>query len=171
MNIKTIEGARASDIAVAIRKKLRNSRFTALVEVCGSRRPWVKITEVRLKKKKSYCGNHPGACQLVFGKKDKILPYLEGADWVDFNDRINDVLDRLGVSAYVDTAVCVIRKGTLRRTEYLQRERGSGLGNDDWARDAPADRWEEHLGKKAPRSEFPMGTPGIYPAIKYNCVG
>jgi hypothetical protein len=81
--------------------------------------------------------------------------YLEGTDWVVFNDRINDVLDRLNVNAYAASAFCVIRRGRLRRLDYFQGRRGN-----EWAR--VGRYYENYCGQVAPPSDYEDGTPGLY---------
>lgn len=138
-----------------------NSRFRVReIERQGDK--VLKIREVRLKESKPYCGSHPNACDIEGGRKG---PWLEGADWVEFNDRLNDVLDRYDVNAYVRSSICILRKGTRRRVYY-----GSYLGNAfrneyQWNKDEPDECYEDWCGKIAPASEFPFGTPGTYERV------
>lgn len=135
----------------------------------------IKIVQVRLKDSKAYCGNHPGSCEI--GGAHRKGAYLEGADWVEFNDLINDVLDSLSVSADAATSVCVIRYGDYRRTHY-------GMERDFWGGDGAIAQWEMedplHVGnfmghdpKDIPCSTYPEGTPGMYKRndSNYYCVG
>lgn len=59
------------------------------------------IQYVRLKKAKEYCGQHPGVCIVDprFPHKKANYKYLEWDDWVAFHGLVNDVLDRLEVTA------------------------------------------------------------------------
>jgi hypothetical protein len=84
---------------------------------------------------------------------------LEGADWVAFNDMLNDMLDALSVSADVGSSLCIIRKGGARRVEYRGHLLGNGI-DSEWDKDS--DFYESHLGEtNVPRSEYPTDTPGI----------
>ncbi len=149
-------GVSTEKIGAELEKILTKSRFTALVEISGDK---VKIRNVRLKQNKDYCGNHPFACPVrPWGnEKHKKLNYLEGADWVAFNDMINDVLDNLGVSADVASSLVVIRKGEKRCVNYG----GHALNkfNNEWNKEG--EKYENWIGKKAGRSKYPIGTPGI----------
>lgn len=167
MKISKIKNASASDVALAIRADLYDSRFIAYVS--EDLRGNVKLSQIRLKSSKEYCGNHPSACE-VGNPKHRKARYLEGADWVEFDDMLNDLLDQMGVSANVASSMCILRKGTFRRTEYSNGPR-QGNGNYTWAKDDPAS-YEDWCGKEgAPRSAFPEGTPGIYEAIGYSVEG
>lgn len=131
------------------------SRFTARIE---SNHNKITIHNVRLKQSKHYCGNHPFACPVrPFEKPHKKLIYLEGADWVAFNDMINDVLDRLFISADVRSSLVIIRKDKRRCVYYW----GHLLNafNNEWNKEG--EFYEDWMGRKAPRSRFPKGTPGI----------
>lgn len=123
--------------------------------VCKNR--VLTLRNIRLVERKPYCGNHPAACDVHGGPRMRLL---EGADWVDWNDRLNDTLDALGVEARVESAVCTIRKGRLRRTSYSV---GQIIGGTpQWAKDEPAAYWHDCIGVPAPASWYPPGTPGLY---------
>jgi len=133
------------------------TRFTARVDVITSKS--IKIRNIRLKESRKYCGNHPNACELNAGPS-RSAKYLEGADWVYFNDMINDLCDALYVDATISTAVCKVRKGKLRRIYYGSHMHGF---NWQWNMDEPDDCYAIFdEGEPAPNSEFPYGTPGIY---------
>jgi hypothetical protein len=83
---------------------------------------------------------------------------LEGADWVAFNDMLNDVLDALNVSANVASSLCIIRKGAMRRIEYDGHKLGNGI-DSEWNKDSA--HYADRRGQVSPRSEYPAGTPGI----------
>jgi len=157
---KSIEPEKLLD---AISDISRTSRFNFSVEFAG--KTVIKLRNIRLKEKKRYCGNHPNACDIEGGRMGT---YLEGLDWVDFNDTLNDVLDSLSVSAYVRSAVCIIRKGTRRRTVY-----GSFLVRHlwrpvyQWNKDEDDECYENWCGGSAPISEYPFGTPGEYTRISW----
>lgn len=59
----------------------------------------VELRGVRLLQAKPYCGNHAGPC--VLGRPLRSYRYLEGEDWIAFNEIVNDVLDKLKVAALV----------------------------------------------------------------------
>jgi hypothetical protein len=170
MKIKSIVGGDADDLANAIRAFINTSRFTANVLIEGARKKSINITEVRLRKKKPYCGNHPNSCELGGGGKDPKRVYLEGADWVEFNDRLNDIMDEKHISANARSAVCHIRRGTYRRV-YYGSYKPSPWGNYQWEMlgDIVHD-YEDHTGIVSEPSLFPEGTPGQYAEI-YACVG
>lgn len=128
----------------------------------------VKLLDVRLKTSKEYCGNHPESCEIGNPRHTKAR-YLEGADWVEFNDTLNDILDRLELWADVASSLCVVRRGFMRRVEYDSDPRfpkGNGR-NAQWAREGVHENW---CGKQAEPSWFPEGTPGQYREI-YDVVG
>ena len=121
----------------------------------------IKLREIRLLEKKYYCGNHPEACPVLPFKTrgHSERDYLEGTDWVDWNDRVNDALDALDCKANVATSVCIIRKGTERRVCYSSKPQGIYFHNweyDEW------NAYDDYCGKVAPPSEYPYGTPGSY---------
>jgi len=148
------------EIVSEIHCKLRESRFVA--DITHSNH-WVKINTVRLRHKKAYCGNHGGPCVRPHVKEHSRLPYLEGADWVEFNDMLNDICDNLSISATIASVVCVIRRGECRRVEY---DTVGGAGTE-WAKEGEL---QNCVGKAAPPSSFPEGTPGVY-GTNYFCVG
>ena len=97
-------------VKVALTRAIaRDGRFTANVlgPHCVARtrhmpEGWqLVIDRVRLAKAKPYCGNHPGPC--AAGTRKKRLTILEWDDWVAFHIIVNDVLDRLEVTADVWT--------------------------------------------------------------------
>jgi hypothetical protein len=138
------------------------SRFNVMFETTNHNT--IKVSNVRLASNKNYCGSHPGTCRLQ--RQHRRGPWLEGADWVEFNDRLNNVLDQLSVSANVASSVVVLRKGRERCIEYYgQPNKGP---NAEWAKHG---RYEDYCGMVAPVSKFPMGTPGIYESIGYNVEG
>lgn len=136
-----------------------NSRFTVnkIEDQSNSRNNWLKLREIRLRTKKDYCGNHPGACVGLLQRHRKGV-WLEGADWVEFNDLVNDVCDRFNIYAEISTTVCILRKGFERRVYYGMYSRGFFT---EWNRDEPGG-FEDYCGKIAPDSEYPYGTPGLY---------
>lgn len=142
----------------AIADRLGNSRFNARVTFSDK---LVEVHDVRLKTSKDYCGNHPFSCPVRPGghRPHHKLSYLEGLDWVEFNDTLNNVLDELEVSAHVASSRCVIRKGTTRRMEYDGHKLGNNI-DSDWDKDSNV--YEDYVGKPHPRAVYPEGTPGLY---------
>ena len=133
---------------------LARSRFTAtLVDERHGRWFVLNIYDVRLRQKKDYCGNHAGPC-LVREKRHFETRYLEGADWVAFNDMLNDVLDRLEAAADVASGHCTVRRGRRRRVHY-------GANGQIWDRYGYEGDYEDWCGRKAARSTYPDSTPGI----------
>lgn len=115
----------------------------------------VELREIRLKEPKPYCGNHAGPC--LIERPHRKARYLEGLDWVEFNDLVNSVLDRLHIPADVASSACTIRKGLKRRVVY------EGGPNGDWDKTGRSQDYEDWCGKDAPSSNYPMGTPGGEP--------
>ena len=69
-----------------------------------------------------------------------------------------DVLDKLQVSANVASSLVIIRKGVMRCVQYGSRVLSNGIENE-WVRDSEC--FENWIGRKALRSNYPPGTPGI----------
>jgi hypothetical protein len=118
---------------------------------------------IRLKESKPYCGNHPAGCEFTTDRTPARRNFLEGADWVAFNDLLNDCADSLSLSCNISSAFVDIRQGPCRRTYY----------DADWESMNPhtgiVQLWEkiglpEHYvdrrGQPATRSDYPEGTPG-----------
>lgn len=158
-----------SQVEYWIKNWFEQSRFTFTLDFKFYPKPTIKILNVRLKQNKAYCGNHPNACEFTFfERKHKKSAYLEGADWVEFNDTLNDCLDANSVKADVSSSVCVIRKDTRRRVDYDS----SYVGNFfQWNKYADDEYYQDYCKQQAPRSSFPDGTPGIYESLNYNEVG
>lgn len=158
MEIRQVQGASRAEVLSMITERInRQSRFTCEPEIIDDRGRYIKIRMIRLKQKKAYCGNHPNEC-LVAGSHRKGV-WLEGLDWVEFNDLINDLLDEMHVSANVKTAVCILRKGTMRRTHYGSHQQGMFW---QWNMDEHESHYEDWCDLKAPCSTCPEGTPGEY---------
>lgn len=159
----------ATSVAMQFSLRVRESRFTAEVDTRASD---VIILSVRLRERKLYCGNHPKACERTGGGKHRRLAFLEGADWVEFDDMINDLLDELNVDCNVNSRDCVLRSAGRRRVCYTASNQ---FANGTWIWDKKGE--EEHysdlrgLPPPYPPSEFPIGTPGIHTRAKYFCVG
>jgi hypothetical protein len=144
------------DIASAIRRALAVSRFVADVRTAKNK---ISVHGVRLLEKKHYCGNHPLPCPVrPFPKRHVKSDCLEGADWVAFNDMLNDVLDSLEVDADAGSSLVTIRKGEERCTYYDAQRLPNGIDNE-WRRNSG--QFENRIGQKSERSGYPEGTPGI----------
>jgi hypothetical protein len=155
-------------LALALEDMIEHSRFTADVETKDGSKV-INVRNVRLRERKPYCGNHPAACEAFAPRVHRRGNWLEGADWVEWNDRINDLLDAHECSAFVRTSVCIIRRGTLRRTSYEYTS--NGFGRNTWIKEDPQSM-EDCIGVRAPDSWFPQGTPGIYQRDNnYHCIG
>jgi hypothetical protein len=174
-------------IAWYLRQAVEASRFTARVSVAAfrswERQIWaVRIEVVRLRNRKLYCGQHPGPCVVnpFLGiKKHPNSARLEGADWVGWNDGINDVLDRLNLDAnawsanreaakpgrkgnLVGVSRYFIRKGRCRRILYDAEFHTNSVGNTfaHWTEGHDCD-YEDYCGQMAPRARYEDGTPGL----------
>lgn len=180
------------EIAGELQRAIDASRFSADVvthyEIPDHARDWpsyikrvaarnkrigagIKIETVRLRERKAYCGAHPASCEIT-GERHARHTYLEGADWVEFDDLVNNVLDRLDVSAHVFTAICEIRRGRMRRITYGCSYPNMFRRISQWDRVGDDTDYADYAGSsEAPRSDFPSGTPGRYEAIGYDVVG
>jgi hypothetical protein len=87
----------------------------------------IQLLGVRLKTPKFYYGNGPVAnsepskrkgWNRNAPRKPAKLSFLEGLDWIEFNDSLNDFCDHHKLRADISSARCVIRRGWLRRTKY-----------------------------------------------------
>lgn len=138
------------------------TRFTAIFSEKGKD---VCVGKVRLREAKPYCGSHPGACNTRLSiyfpvKRNRKAKYLEGLDWVAFDDWLNNVLDQLNISATVESAVCIIRKGTERRTGYFSVF--DKYGNQEFTKMGADYGYKDYCGKPAPISDCTPDTPGEY---------
>jgi hypothetical protein len=155
--IRKTSGAALAAIESALLHAFSISRFTGRVELHKSN---ITIHDVRLREKKHYCGNHPNACPVRPGvhTPHKRMNFLEGADWVGFNDMINDVLDSLAVSASAGSSLCKIRKGLMRRMRYVGHFIGA-TNFREWDKDDT--RYECYVRKGRPPTDYPQDTPGV----------
>lgn len=154
-----------------ITKKMHLSRFTAHLELgkLGKNTPGVKVSCVRLKRRKPYCGQHPGPCVATFRRHANHL-FLEGLDWVGFNALVNDTLDELNADcdffsynreSWV-SGKYHIRIGTRRRVGYPFSYRGNFAL---WDQGDTQTDFVDHRGKPHPEVPWHIkdaGTPG-YP--------
>ena len=146
--IRNLETSLASHFA--------SSRFTFNIDSkIGRKYITITLSKIRLKTSKSYCGNHPGPCVLG-GKKRKRI-FLEGLDWVEFNDTLNNWADTLNLEADISSSVCVIRIGKDRRISYD----GHNLNTPQAEWNKYGD-YKNYCGKVAPISSYPHSTPGEY---------
>lgn len=136
---------------------LNNSRFAFTTKV--PTHSSVVISRIRLKESKEYCGNHPAECEVNGIGKPRKANYLEGLDWVEFNDLLNDILDQFSVEANVASSVCIIRQGFKRRVNY---EMSRQFSQNQWTKKGDDDDYVNYCGVDAPASSYPYGTPGLY---------
>jgi len=172
MKITKIEKFHPATIAYELGKVIAESRFKAVIDHEDNS---VNIGKVRLKSSKEYCGNHAKACENI-GKIDRKSAFLEGADWVEFNDLVNHTLDSHQIAAFVASAKgagCIIRKGKKRRIRYdADTFIGEpGRGEWRWNYDAPDNHFRNCFKKLDQISKFPKGTPGIYTPTNYFTIG
>lgn len=161
-----LTSTRVAQVSDQLADTLSKSRFTARLELMPD---GFKVLCMRLRSRKPYCGSHPDACELGGIETSRRTCYLEGADWVEFNDLLNNFFDRRRLSARIASVACIVRKYELRRTHY-----GSyslGRGNRIWNYDEPAMHYSDNRGGKPMISDFPDGTPGIYQGINYHVLG
>lgn len=102
-------------------------------------------------RKPSVCPVRPGG-----NFPHRKLNFLEGSDWISFNDLINDLLDNLRVSADVRSSLVIIRKDERRCVKYDGHKLGNNL-DSEWNK---IGEYENRIGKQT-TTEFPEGTPGI----------
>lgn len=175
------EGINPYDVVDALNLHFADTRFKVNVELRqnNSRSAWIHLTGVRLKPehKKSWCGNHAESCSiqgirkgdgtfLPAGREMKSSALLEGLDWVDFNDQVNDVLDKLNANAEGRSTYAPVlwRNGKRRRIRYTSNKLENLYRVEyEWEEVGDWDDYEDWCGREgAPASEYPHGTPGIY---------
>lgn len=144
-------------IATALKRALQlGGRFIADI-TSDSRK--VTIRKVRLTYRKDYCGNHPLPCPVrAVPRRHPVNTLLEGADWVGFNDMINDVLDTLGVDCDAGSSHVKIRKNGARCVRYDAQPLRNGIDNE-WVKDSGA--FENHMHREHKHASYPEGTPGF----------
>lgn len=154
-------------IANLVHQRVEDSRFCfARMSAFGAdggihierigRRWFVAIRAIRLRRSKDYCGNHAGPCIFGAGKKHAHRRYLEGLDWVSWNDMINDLLDSVGHDGDVRSTSVIVRKGRRRRTVYC------GTPGLEFDMDTADVDYVDYTFKSAPPSYCEEGTPGVY---------
>ena len=102
--------------------------------------PIIVVKPVRLLKKKAYCGNHPGECEINpftrTAPKKMNATFLEWEDWIKFHSLVNRCLNKFHADADVwSTPIDVngkmwIRKGKSARKRYDWREVYNPYGQD-----------------------------------------
>lgn len=143
----------ASGLAIVLRRAIDNDgRFTCDITIGPQRRGRndIEIRMIRLTTAKPYCGNHPGPCR---GTKKAKRNYLEWADWIAFNDLINDVLDKWGITADVRALrnLC-IRNGPDRRIHYGWVRDKHGPGHHEIDPEGAYCDFQNWRGLQAPRA-------------------
>lgn len=140
-------------------------------------RPAIILRRIRLVRAKPYCGQHAGPCLRRSPRRERCSSYLEGADWVAFNDMLNDAFNRtrLRVSIWSkgpELGLFFTRLGDRSRIQYSASHSlliapelllwDTGYFEGDFS--------NKYFGRRRPmpRSVFPAGTPGIpeYDRIK-----
>lgn len=130
-SIKILDGKNADTIQTKLLSVVsKDARFVVKSCVSGQ---IILLNRVRLSFPKEYCGNHPGECVVTFFPQKKMKArYLEWDDWVIFHGLVNDVLDKLNVSADVWSkpqdakGKFWMRKGSARRLKYDYSEQFDG---------------------------------------------
>lgn len=124
------------------------------------------LGSIRLWRKKDYCGQHPGPClpSPLGERPHKRGSWLEGSDWVGFNDLLNDICDKLNLTVDIwshnreaHSGKYWIRQGARRRTGYLHEWT---WGVRHWAKEQDSD-FEDCRGQVSLVSNVSDGTPGI----------
>ncbi len=156
-----------------VEEKMKLSRFHARLEVgTHGKSPGLKLTVIRLKRKKSYCGAHPGPCPNDGNRRHTNSTFLEGQDWIGFNAMLNDVLDKNGVDCTVFSynrekmggGKYYVRRGKLRRVNYPYKWATFwGRTFAHWIEGKVYECFADYCGKEPPPvEELDDGTPG-YP--------
>lgn len=142
MNVTGIAGATQATTLQVLYQAISASRFTATItEAKGAN---LKIQNVRLKE-----------------ARDKKRPnHLEGVDWVEFNDTLNNALDRAGIHANIESITVIVRRGAYRRDNY---EKLVG----EWDKAGNISDYKNNVGGNNLVSTFPKGAKGAYVAIGY----
>jgi len=149
--------AHAELVRDLLRQRIAESRFVVdnICVIRHGRSPWrVNIETIRLRRSKGYCGNHAGPCRVTGGRHRKST-CLEGADWVAFNNMVNDVLDNIHHDGDAGSRFVKVRLGKQRRIDY------SSFGHGDWIPVGEPGDYADYCGKEPPEeTEYPSGTPG-----------
>ena len=184
MTIEHIGGYDPYVLASDLRQLANSSRFSFEVVLprSASYNQRIELKSIRLKTSKEYCGSHPGACELAF-RQHKNRKYLEGADWVQFNDMLNIYMDANQISCVIWSNPVErqnsqrgerlrIRIGMHRRINYDMRpSEGPFFGNATWELNGEIKDFVIADKNLTCYSAFPEGTPGIHVGLNYSCVG
>lgn len=168
--IPSKNGMSADRVAQLLRNAVAESRFTAEIEVSRvGKQPAVEIRMVRLRRKKGYCGAHPGPCLALF-RKHRVGAWLEGADWVGFFHGVNNALDAAAVDCRLfshnretrDVGRYYLRRGRERRVHYPYGYSGNFA---HWTQEKADFEtcFADHCGKPPPEYPYALtadGTPG-----------
>ncbi len=168
MIIRNIDGISTAALFRSIQRWFdrKQARFDVKASIKNDN---INIEKVRLRISKKYCGNHPSGCE-VGNPHHRKAKFLEGADWVQFNDELNTILDRLNVGANIASALVIVRKGRMRRISYGHHYPNGFRRNAEWLKDEP-DVWQNHCKEKAETSDFCTRTPGRYRKAGHSVVG
>jgi hypothetical protein len=160
-----IEGRSPHPPVAFATKKLRNPHVDAVGRIAWT--TTVMLRGIILKSSKEYCGQHAFACEIanpgraLLGVKERKGKWLEGADWVAFNDMVNDILDLMNnptADVWSDARNrdkgIVIRQGRDRCIEYF----GDIDAGGDWKKFGV---YEDCVGMSDVHARYPEGTPGI----------
>lgn len=164
-------------------------RFTAKEISLAKSGELIYVKGIKLKEGKQFCGNHPAACERLGGRHHK-MRFLEGADWVEFNDCVNDLLDTLVVSAVIQSSVrdgttdrlplrirCGMHRRSVYTSGYFNGSRSSPNENHVWTGRGNHDaHYAVNSGFDCSRpekdnAEFPTGTPGVNTRTDYFEIG
>ena len=142
------------------------SRFRFYQQDYATSRGWtILVGNIRLKTAKPYCTQLPAACIEISCRGHRWANTLEAADWVAFNDMLNDICDAEVIEANIRSQhpKVWIRKGYERRIRYRRWRWRSGVPR--WDADGQARDWISWNGPSlysAPRSWCPPELRG-YP--------
>lgn len=154
-----VNAAVAAKVRNRLEAFLERSRFTVRCidyKARGGNQTAIELREIRLREKKDYCGQHAGPC-LLNERRHREYHYLEGLDWVAFNDMVNDLLDQMNLEADVTSSACRVRRGGARRINYGMHDVRVGV----WDKNGDTDDYLDCRRKKATPTTSASGTPGI----------
>ena len=151
----------------ALLKTLKSSRFlvrniVVKPRTSGRSRATIHLNEIRLKERKHFRGCAPEFTDWQLARPCKRMQFLEAADWIEWNDLLNDMLDELDCSADVLSSACIVRKGRLRRIRYDTWEDNNGI-RCSWEKTGPTSAYFDCSQYPIhPYSEVEGFFPGIY---------
>lgn len=181
MLLTQIVGHNTYSLQREFENRFKHSRFTIrTMEVRTVRGlPAIYFKGITLKAAKDFCGSHPAACKRLHSSHRKSR-FLEGADWVEFFDKLNDLLDEERVSCNIECRGLEFRGtfyhriGLYRRTRYRHIDGSSPFQNGNWDTSFCDDDFEmgfDTVKQPVRPSEFPEGTPGIHEQQNYHVEG